>query len=177
MVELPSPEALLEPFRDDLGRQYDAYRNHVLRQRALCDLLGAEKCESDTRLALTIAAAFHDLGIWTDKTWDYLEPSLAIADGWLTANGRDDLRPLVARLIREHHGLRARGSADDPVEIFRRADVIEVGLGLRRYGVSFASYRELLREHPTHGFHRFLIGQFFKNLIRHPLKPAPMFKL
>lgn len=177
MREPPSIESLIEPYRADLGRHYDAYRNHVLRQLAFCEQLGGDAISDDTRTAWTIAGAFHDLGIWSDKTWDYLEPSNAIAERWLDDNGRDDLKPIVARMVREHHGLRARGDATDPVEVFRRADVIEVWLGLRRYGLPFSSYREQLKLHHEAGFHAALVVEFFKNLIRHPLKPVPMFKL
>lgn len=177
MVETPSIESLIEPFREDLGKHYEAYRNHVLRQLAFCEQLGGEAISDDTRMAWTIAGAFHDLGIWSDRTWDYLEPSNTIAQDWLTANGREDLKPIVARMVREHHGLRARGKATDPVEVFRRADVIEVWFGLRRYGLPLSAYREQLKLHREAGFHAVLVVEFFKNLFRHPLRPAPMFKL
>lgn len=177
MVEPPSVESLLEPYREDLGRHYAAYRNHVLRQLALCDLLGVDQTDPDTRIALKVAAVFHDLGIWTERTWDYIEPSLDLAEHWLMDNGRDDLKPIVARLIREHHGLSARGEAKDPVEVFRRADVIEVWFGLRRYGLPYAEYRKQLKLHPEAGLHTMIVTKFFKNLVRHPLRPLPMFKL
>ncbi|MGB0873261.1 MAG: hypothetical protein ACPGYP_09025 [Solirubrobacterales bacterium] len=176
MTDPPTIEQLIEPHRKALGISYEAYRNHVVRQLALCNLLGADRFDSDTRLALTVAGAFHDIGIWTDRTWDYLHPSLALAEAWLREQGRDDLVPLVARMVLEHHGLSARGAADDPVEVFRRADVIEVWLGIRRYGVSFRNYRRLLRDHPERGFHLMLIREFFRNLVKHPLRPLPMFR-
>ncbi|MGB0890336.1 MAG: hypothetical protein ACPGWS_08650, partial [Solirubrobacterales bacterium] len=150
---------------------------HVLRQLELCELLGGDRIDADTRLAWRISGAFHDLGIWTAKTWDYLEPSLAIAEQWLTENDRDDLQPVVARMVREHHGMRARGTPTDPIEIFRRADVIEVWLGIRRYGVSLGDYRALLKQYPERGFHLTLVREFLKNIVKHPLKPLPMFKL
>lgn len=177
MNEIPSIESLIEPYRSDLGKKYDAYRNHVLRQLAFCEQLGGAEITHDTRFAWTIAGAFHDLGIWSDKTWDYLGPSNAIAQRWLSENGREDLQPIVARMVHEHHSLRARGDATDPVEVFRRADVIEVWFGLRRYGLPFRAYRAQLKLHHEAGFHAALVVEFFKNLVRHPLKPAPMFKL
>lgn len=177
MADEPTIEELIEPHRDALGDAYEAYRNHVVRQLALCNLLGADRFDTDTRLAIVVAGAFHDIGIWTERTWDYLDPSLALATSWLEANSREDLAPLVSRMVLEHHGVRARGPADDPVEVFRRADVIEVWLGLRRYGVRLSDYRRLLKDHPERRFHLLLIAEFFKNLVRHPLRPLPMFRL
>lgn len=175
-IAIPSIEQLLEPWRPQLGTAAAGYENHVRRVLALCEHLSLGAAEPDTRLAWTVAGAFHDLGIWSDGTWDYIEPSVALATRWLGDSGRTDLEPLVARMIREHHGLRARGPADDPVEIFRRADVIDVWLGIRRYGVPLSSYRRLMQLHADRGFHPTLIKLFAKNLVRRPLKPAPMFK-
>lgn len=177
MSELPSIESLIEPHRAELGKHYDAYRNHVLRQLAFCEQLGGDQISDDTRFAWQIAGAFHDLGIWSEKTWNYLEPSAALAERWLIENGREDLTPIVARMVHEHHGLRARGDATDPVEVFRRADVIEVWLGLRRYGLPFSAYRKQLKLHPESGFHMTLIAEFFKYLPKHPLRPLPMFRV
>lgn len=168
---------MIEPHRSALGGAYDAYLNHVQRTLACCRLLSPGEVAAETELAWTVAGAFHDLGIWTDNTWDYLEPSVALAEDWLDENDRRDLAPIVGRMIREHHGLRRRGQKDDPVEIFRRADVIDVWLGLRRYGVKLGDYRQLLREFPDSGFHTTLIKLFAANFVRRPWKPAPMFKL
>ena len=37
---------------------------------------------------MAIAAAFHDIGIWTAGTFDYLEPSVRVAAAYLTGTGR-----------------------------------------------------------------------------------------
>ena len=175
-ISIPSIEELLQPWRPQLGPAAAGYENHVHRVLALCEHLSHGAADGETRLAWTVAGAFHDLGIWSDGTWDYIEPSVALAARWLGDNDRADLEPLVARMIREHHGLTARGPAGDPVEIFRRADVIDVWLGVRRYGVPLSSYRRLMQLHADRGFHPTLIKLFAKNLVRKPLKPAPMFK-
>jgi hypothetical protein len=36
---------------------------------------------------LVIAACFHDLGIWTDHTFDYLSPSAGLARDYLQRYG------------------------------------------------------------------------------------------
>jgi len=39
---------------------------------------------------IAAAAVFHDLGIWTDRTFDYIAPSIAIAREYLVARARED---------------------------------------------------------------------------------------
>ena len=171
--------AMLQPWLDAIGGDLAGYGNHVRRVRELCNVLSAKQgleVDQDTQLAWTVAGAFHDLGIWSAGTWDYIDPSVKLACDWLDSNDRADLAPLVTRMIREHHGIRARGPADDPVEIFRRADLTDVWLGLRRYGIGISRYRDLLRAHPDAGFHLNLTKLFLRNLRHHPLRPAPMFR-
>lgn len=119
---------------------------------------------------------FHDLGIWTDDTFDYLVPSIDLAAARLEQEGRDDLIDLVTRMIDNHHKITPAGPKDDPVEIFRRADTIDVMLGLRRFGVPFKRVREIQRAHPDEGFHLRLVELTAKRTAGHPLSPLPMFK-
>ena len=37
---------------------------------------------------IAIAAAFHDLGIWPDHTFDYLAPSVRLTSAWLADSDR-----------------------------------------------------------------------------------------
>lgn len=172
-------DSLLEPWLEALGRDRDAYENHVCRVLALCGMLAQKQNfepDADARLAWSVAAAFHDLGIWSHDTWDYIDPSVHLAHGWLARHDREDLVPQVERMIREHHGVRRRGAATDPVEIFRRADVIDMWFCLRSYGVGRRRYRATVRNHPFAGFHRRVFGMFFRNLTRNPLRPLPMIR-
>jgi hypothetical protein len=173
-------DSLLEPWLETLGRDRDAYENHVCRVLALCGMLAAKdglEADPDTRLAWLVAAVFHDLGIWSDGTWDYIDPSVHLAHTWLAHNQREDLVQQVERMIREHHGVRARGNATDPVEIFRRADLIDVWLCVRSYGVGRKRYRAILRRHPYSGFHRRLVVVFLRHFVRRPWDPLPMFRI
>ena len=67
---------ILNTYRSELGENYDLYRNHVYRvyNFALTQLDPNAELEK-----LSIAAAFHDLGIWTNNTLDYIEPSAQLA--------------------------------------------------------------------------------------------------
>jgi putative acetyltransferase len=61
--------------REALGHDLPAYENHVVRVLRFVAALGGELSEP-----LVVAAAFHDLGIWTARTFDYLEPSVELAE-------------------------------------------------------------------------------------------------
>ncbi|MRH87478.1 hypothetical protein GFY24_08410 [Nocardia sp. SYP-A9097] len=166
----------LEPWSAQLGVDRTAYTNHVLRVVRLCDLVAPALAPSD-RPEFLAAAVFHDLGIWTAGTFDYLAPSERLAGNWLEGSGQSELIPLVIRMIDQHHKVRSAGEADDPVEIFRRADAIDVEMAvLGRFGVSRAAYRQLTEEFPDAGFHRRLLQLGAERLRTHPLSPLPVLK-
>ena len=52
---------------------------------------------------IATAAVFHDLGIWTDRTFDYLAPSIALAREHLAAHAREDWIAEISTMIAEHH--------------------------------------------------------------------------
>ena len=168
--------ALLAPYAQQLGADRAGYTNHVIRVLLYCDLLfaraGGRGTAPSRRLEFRVAGVFHDLGIWTDRTFDYLVPSIELATEYLQHEERGDLEPLVTEMIDQHHKQRAAGAADDPVELFRRADLIDVSLGLRRFGIPGAQTRAMLRTYPSRGFHRTLIRLTAKRTIEHPTSPA-----
>lgn len=172
----------LAPWTDHLGADRTAYRNHVLRVLATCDALhaaspdaAAQAAPSTTEEYLT-AAAFHDLGIWSAGTFDYLAPSAALARRWLTEQHRDELDSLVTAMIDNHHRIRRAAAPTSPVEIFRRADTVDVTLGAVNFGMPRRRYRALLRQWPDAGFHRRLVTLTLTHTRRHPTSPLPMFK-
>ncbi|WP_330233111.1 HD domain-containing protein [Nocardia sp. NBC_00508] len=171
-------EARLAPWQQQLGADRAAYTNHVLRVLALCDLLAADQQPPPSaREEYLTAATLHDIGIWSAGTFDYLGPSCDLARAWLASIDRDDLTGLVVSMINEHHRIRPAGPPHDPVEIFRRADAIDVGRGLlRRFGVSRAAYRDLAKRYPNHGFHRTLVRLTARRLRTNPASPLPMVK-
>ena len=62
------------------NRSRRAYRGHTYRVFNIARrVLGRD--DADDLLAVT--SAFHDLGIWSDNTFDYLSPSVARARTWL----------------------------------------------------------------------------------------------
>ncbi|WP_256591068.1 MULTISPECIES: hypothetical protein [unclassified Pseudomonas] len=74
VLEFPITDEILTSFALAVGTDLQGYRNHIYRVlNFYCALSGTEQPGE----AVQIAAAFHDLGIWTDNTLDYLPPRFA----------------------------------------------------------------------------------------------------
>lgn len=165
----------LQRYHQVLGADYPAYRNHVYRMINFCALLLPLDTEQQEKLA--IAGAFHDLGIWTDKTFDYLEPSERLAASFLAETGREHWGAEVVAMIHHHHKITA--VADDTqhlVEAFRRADWVDVTHGVLSYGTTRAQRRAIFAQFPDAGFHLRLLQLSLKRLLTHPLSPLPMMR-
>jgi predicted metal-dependent HD superfamily phosphohydrolase len=175
LLEFPRTDEILTSFALAIGADLQGYRNHIYRVLNFhAALSAADGLPSD---AVQIAAAFHDLGIWTDDTLDYLPPSIALATEYLESQQRSDLKEEVSALILEHHKLRRyRGACAESVEAFRQADLVDVSLGLVRFGLPRSFVKTVQSTFPDHGFHSMLMKLSARQLIRSPLRPLPMFR-
>ncbi|HEY9102500.1 hypothetical protein [Chitinimonas sp.] len=168
-------DTLLQQYAPVIGADYMAYRNHGYRMMNYCLALAGEQPDGLEKVG--IAAAFHDLGIWTDHTFDYLPPSERLARDWLVQQGKTEWVDEVVAMIAEHHKVSACGPAQGPlVEAFRRADWVDVTLGLRRFGLPRSLMREVNAVFPNEGFHWRLVQLSASQAWHHPLNPLPMFK-
>jgi len=79
----PNIDAVLGSFRAQLGDDLVAYRGHAHRVFHFCRALYPGEADE----AIAVAAAFHDVGIWADRTFDYLEPSRARAQAFRSPSG------------------------------------------------------------------------------------------
>ena len=81
-------ERLFDPYRDIIGRDFQAYRGHVYRVITYAmHFLGNTDIH---RPMLETALVYHDFGLWTDKKLAYLGSSetLALRDNdWIDASG------------------------------------------------------------------------------------------
>ncbi|HEU0054861.1 MAG TPA: HD domain-containing protein, partial [Longimicrobium sp.] len=77
LTEIATLDEVLDAHAAELGADFTAYRNHAYRVANLCLALAPDAPGRVEKIAL--AAAFHDLGIWTDGTFDYLPPSVRLA--------------------------------------------------------------------------------------------------
>src|SRR5262249_19764471 len=162
LTSLPTVEEVLDHHASELGADFIAYRNHVYRVANLClAIVGDSRVEIEK---IAVAAVFHDLGIWTNNTFDYIAPSVAIARKYLAGRGMEDWIPEIEATIVDHHKITPSRANPQSLESFRRADWIDVSRGLRRFDIPRKFIEAVGTTWPNAGFHRRLvqltIGQF-----------------
>jgi hypothetical protein len=166
---------LLVKWKDVIGADYDGYRNHCHRMVAFC--LALRTSTEEEQRKIVIAACFHDIGLWTARTFDYIPPSLPPAKEYLQREGLAHWAEEICAMIGEHHKLRTYRGLESPlVEAFRRADLVDFSLGLFTFGLTRTFIREVKAQYPNAGFHRALVRMASAWFVRHPLNPAPMMK-
>jgi HD superfamily phosphodiesterase len=95
ITSLPTVEEVLDDHTSDLGNDFIAYRNHVYRVMNLClAIVGDSRLELEK---VAVASVFHDLGIWTNNTFDYIAPSVGIARKHLATRGMANWIPKSRR--------------------------------------------------------------------------------
>jgi hypothetical protein len=167
-------DSILYSYKNDLGKYFEQYRNHVYRVYNFA--VPYAILEREIKI-LSIAAAFHDLGIWTHSTFDYLQPSIALVKKYSEANNLDpETIREIETIINNHHKL-TRVEISKLAEIFRQADMVDLTWGLIRNRRKISDIKMMKNVFPNKGFHVTLTKLFFNNLLKHPLKPLPMFKL
>jgi hypothetical protein len=175
LTSLPTIEEVLGNHASELGHDLTWYRNHVYRVLNLSVVIVGEGRIELEKIA--IAAVFHDLGIWTNKTFDYIAPSVALARAHLTSRGMAEWIPEIEAMIVDHHKVTtSRAIPPLLVESFRRADWIDVSRGLRRFGVPRPFIAAVAAMWPDAGFHRRLVELTIDRWWKHPLNPLPMVK-
>jgi HD domain len=172
-------DAALAVHAGEIGEDFAAYRNHAYRVLHFCITLCPSPPGADELEKIAIAAALHDVGIWTDGTFDYLEPSIRVASEHLSTRGRADWAPEIARMILEHHKVSSYRGAPKwlLVEPFRRADWIDVTRGALTFGLPRKFLRETFARWPDAGFRRRLLRLALLRLVTHPWSPLPIVRL
>jgi len=150
-------DAELDQHRDVLGDLYDGYRAHLYRvlSFALWHLDGDET----HRQIIEYALVFHDLGLASQKTVKYLEPSIDLA---LAANAKRAV-PFPGQLLRDiiyfHHKFRAwSGPNANIVNAVRKGDWVDATQGAVKMGLPTPLYEQVTNAIP--------VGSFFDDLNR-----------
>ena len=173
LTRIPAIDDVLNEHATALREDFAGYRNHVYRVVNLCvAIAGRNELEK-----IAVAAVFHDLGIWTNCTFDYIAPSIALAHGYLVARGREDWIAEIEGMIADHHKITSEADPASLVEAFRRADWIDVTYGLRRFGIPRPFVARLFATWPDAGFHWRLVTLTLDRFRSHPLTPLPMVRL
>jgi hypothetical protein len=129
LTRLPTIDDVLDGHASGLGSDLVAYRNHVYRIVNLCVAIVGGRGEVEK---IATAAVFHDLAIWTDRTFDYIAPSIALAREYLVARAREDWITEISAMIADHHKITpSMANPTSLVEPFRQADWIDVTGGDR----------------------------------------------
>jgi hypothetical protein len=173
LTEIDVIDRVLHAHTAAIGKDIDGYRNHVYRVTNLCMALSTDETARVERIAT--AAVFHDIGIWTADTFDYLAPSIKQAIQYLAETGKSEWAPEITAMILEHHKVTPyRTNALLLVEPFRKADWVDVSWGAITHGLSRAFIRDLYAAWPDAGFHWKLVKLSADRLATHPWSPLPM---
>ena len=176
VTECQTLDQILNSHRMALAHDFNAYRNHAYRVLNLCSILQPVSDEQMAKLA--VSAAFHDLGMWTHRTFDYLEPSACQACEYVNDTGNAGWQGEIAAVIHQHHKItKCRGESTVLAEVFRRADWIDVSRGVISFGIARARLAEVFCRWPDAGLHKLLIRRFVARLGTHPWAPLPMVKI
>lgn len=180
LTRIPLLDELLQRHSHALGSDFGAYRNHAYRVANFCAALAsptAAGADEDSMRRISIAAAFHDLGIWTDHTFDYLAPSERLAERYLAEIEGTDAAGEIVAMIDQHHKITpCRSDERGLVEAFRRADWADVSRGAIASGLAADVRREVFAAFPSAGFHKRLMQLSCSRLISHPWSPLPMLR-
>lgn len=169
----PIIEEILSAHAGDLKHDLEKYKNHVYR--IFNYALFLNKYREEEKFA--ISAAFHDLGIWTAKTFDYIEPSVRIAEEYVRKHHPGIDSEEISSMIINHHKVSGyKGIYQETVENFRRADWADVSMGIVHHEIPRKFIKESEEIFPYLRFHRKLVSLFFKHFVKHPLDPLPMFR-
>jgi len=175
LTQVPVLDDVLSAYAEALGGDFTAYRNHAYRVLNLCAALTTRDPEPLEKMA--VAVAFHDLGIWSAGTFDYLGPSMRLAREHLERAGKAAWTPEIDAMILEHHKLsRYTSQPEWLVEPFRKADWIDVSMGVLTFGLPRGLIREISEAFPDAGFHARLLQLSLQRLRTHPLDPLPMLR-
>jgi len=173
-TNIPLIENLLQSYIGYIGKDFTAYLNHCFRVFNFCAaFLDGKDVDKDK---IAIAAAFHDLGIWTNNTFDYLKPSQDLAKENLNSINKFEWIDEVESMISNHHKIRKYHS-NNIVESFRKADWTDISLGHLKFGLPKSFVRETLLTFPNTGFHKKLTVLTVNWTLKHPFNPLPMMKL
>lgn len=172
---IPLLEEILGNWKNEIGNEYAGYKNHVYRMIHFC--FAQRDFDDEEREKIIIAGCFHDLGIWSDKTFDYLPPSVALAKEYLTRSDLERWIPEIEPMIETHHKLRKyQDNQNSLIEVFRKGDLVDFSLGFVKCGLPKSYIKSVKNRFPNAGFHKTLARLAGGWFCRHPLNPLPVLK-
>lgn len=167
----PRTNQILSSYKEELGNDFDRYLGHCQRVLRYMSALGMRGEEKEVA---SVLVAFHDLGIWTHNTMDYLEPSVQLAIEYIQSNGLDINPETTRQVIGDHHKISV--TTHPLAEQLRKADLVDLSMGMIRFGISKEVIQKAKTDFPYLGFHAMITRKVLAHVVRNPLKPFPMLK-
>jgi hypothetical protein len=167
-------EKILSVYQEQIKVDYLGYKNHCIRLLNFLNYL--HPVNSQEREKLVIAAAFHDIGLWTHKTIDYLPPSIFELNKYLTKIEKTEWVEEISKIIDMHHKITPYREKYELAEFFRKADLVDFSLGIVNHGIPKEYVSSVKQKFPNEGFHKMLVVRTLKWVPLHPFKPMPIIK-
>ncbi len=165
-------DTILNQYKVELGPDYDRYRGHCYRLLNYCILMDLDKSEFKQ---MEVAIPFHDLGIWTHTTMDYLKPSADLAQEYVLENNLELDTENLKEIIVGHHKLNGI-KGNDLAEKLRKADLVDLSFGLIPCGLKRKDIKTIQEQIPSLKFHRMIFGNVIRHAASHWSNPFPMMK-
>jgi len=170
-------DEILENYRHVIKNDFNGYRNHVTRMLNFCHYLKPDITEEDSQ-KIQIAAAFHDIALWTHDRVDYLVPSYQECHQYLAREGLEHWQEEIQVIIDMHHLISSyQGPYQELTEVFRKADLVDFSLGLVKGGIGSHFIKAVKKALPNEKFHRTLMRFSIVQLTRNPFNPLPMMRV
>ena len=168
-------EGILAVWKDRIADDYLGYRGHVYRMFNFC--LALHPCTEEEREKLAIAACFHDIGLWSDHTVDYIPPSVAQVKSYLSNTGQQTWSEEIGLMVEMHNKIRAyRDNRYPLVELFRKGDLVDFSLGFFTFGIPRSYIKNVKKTIPNNGFHKFLMQGAREWFFKHPFSLPPFMR-
>ncbi len=166
-------DSILEVHRSLIGADWAAYRGHCQRLFCYLSCFGL----SPNEITLTeVAIAFHDLGIWTADSMDYLAPSCEAARLYISDQNLEIKIDLVEDMINSHHKM-TKAKTHHLAEYLRKADLIDLSATWLRFGIPKEEIKAIKKAFPFVGFQKKIYTKVAKHALKHLWNPFPMLKI
>lgn len=174
----PAERDALDRLRSATGVIAGPMERHCLRCRHIAAELAHQRGWIIDGEVLTVAAILHDIGLYpaVSRGGVYTADGAALARDILPAFAWTPARvELCATAIDRHHDLRGQLTAGAEVEAMRRADLVDVSVGLIRFGLSRDWYAALREAVPVRGLGGELMREVGRALRERPLTMPRIF--
>jgi hypothetical protein len=119
----PLVETRLSKYKDIIGDDFDAYRNHIYRVLSYSLHFLGDQTHRDV---IASALVYHDIGLWTtNSSTAYLQPSVKTATAESIAFSPLELEMQEAIILNHHKILSYTGPHSKVVEAVRKADWVD----------------------------------------------------